>query len=1607
MLRACFSIGRPRWAFMALAALRDALAESNVLGRFPLPLRRALIDSVASSLLSHGPLPIGSPVPASEGPLGAAFLTPQQWAGLQASSSWLTAPAHVWWAMEVVGQGFALPVDEFHRDVVEKCLAVYSGWILGNLALGEEPISFRDGGRDDGLGALGAAKLSRALTSCRPWGARAENPLAAFQPPGLVSSTLVPVTQWFLETCFKHLSQLFQPRTPAFGYAQAPLPPEMVSAIEEASVLPGPAPVGTGAEESSDAHPVGALAASKEGEGEVAGASVEPAPLGSGDSSLREASSGSPLGGTPGPLFGPGTDMARHADLCKTLLAVLGRCVRAYAELNDTGNALTDATWTTLLKCLFAAADVLMSTSSPLRGGAKQDNVEGDLGDLLAQDLLRTLLEIWLRAGAEVSTDLWAELKGRFPTWALNRTEPLQHWTAASVGLTSRILSGLDSGAGGRAIVIKYGDGTACTIDRWLGKTSVAQTLQDAWWRVLNLVDNPAYLPADQFTLHCLGVSKLVDLLLHTSASKDLAVSDGRWSSRPDSNTLIAMFGSWIWTSIARPGGWEFEEGRSLSHATMIRIIAAPQHREPIKEAYLERFYVALVDGLTKGDVGVVTSIMVNLATRGLGAVFKGGDGARFVIPELVLALGRILPDLQPTFTKPPTIPVDELRRACFQILGSTYAMVNEFSSVLLERPLDAAGQSPPPLPPRQWEREAAVGGIRPRLLSPQTSSESFSKPREAAAFLRQWYETQQRGLTGVVKGAYARARMVELNLDLTKGFHDLPATMGLLKPLLLSMALQSLVNEQSPVGCRYLLNIIDSLVFEEFRQTPEILLVVGRTVLEKIAILRWPDDVTCAALDLLSRFTVLAKTAADYAQALGREIIHTLAILVERLLENENLVPHRQVIIRSIDCATKCALLGQWILFDRDCSGALIATYCRAMGILNPEDDFGAVDAVSDASIPNPWGSLNAAAGQSSPPSGTSQALANASVATDMRDASQSLLAPAALQSGFGERIVNVTGGLVQSVVDLGAVGRKHSKSKADGPARPRVPSGLVQLPTQSGVQGALGLNPGSILTAGVSSSTQDGGVGMPSFAIQQAMLLIKISAEIALHQFIDFCGSFPPYGEATGVSCLGSLWDERQALRRQAGILPSNGGRHSMDRNSGTESDIIMDSLRKHLRVYAVDNRVLVSVIDEPPIDESFRTGTSATLILRDAGVKNSWTVFLNYGPAGVRGGPAEDQEQGNEANDLFEETVDGAAIIMPTLEPVPGDLDPNSNASRSGLPLSLAAVNELAIPSLNDLATMGGEDAQQVDLALTSMSAITSQDVRFAPRSMDNISSRNAAVPASVPTQGKGAQDAEIPQAARLVLTHLGFLSIANQRRQRVVPLVVSESLCKDLEKLDRMPERECVRAAVLFARNGLDGVDEMLNNQSVSEEFVDFLHGLGWAVDPDSHPGYLASLDARTCKTALYYATRTVEAVFHVPYTLKQPPAPDVPGVQSSTAGKPESSRRSVMRSLFHHLGQEDLVYIVWIEDINGYLNIPKHLGRGHFFIFVQPLPGSPGLYVIRLHSVSIGTSLHSGGPAASRSATSSADDPLVSPTRLEQNSSRSLWTHDATACWASW
>jgi hypothetical protein len=65
-----------------------------------------------------------------------------------------------------------------------------------------------------------------------------------------------------------------------------------------------------------------------------------------------------------------------------------------------------------------------------------------------------------------------------------------------------------------------------------------------------------------------------------------------------------------------------------------------------------------------------------------------------------------------------------------------------------------------------------------------------------------------------------------------------------------------------------------------------------------------------------------------------------------------------------------------------------------------------------------------------------------------------------------------------------------------------------------------------------GISTSTEDGGVGIPTFAILSTALMIEKESEVCLNIILNYLGYFPLYGNNTRICNIGSLWNEENEL-------------------------------------------------------------------------------------------------------------------------------------------------------------------------------------------------------------------------------------------------------------------------------------------------------------------------------------------------------------------------------------------------------------------------------------------------------------------------------------------
>ncbi|XP_066578094.1 ral GTPase-activating protein subunit alpha-2 isoform X2 [Amia ocellicauda] len=171
-------------------------------------------------------------------------------------------------------------------------------------------------------------------------------------------------------------------------------------------------------------------------------------------------------------------------------------------------------------------------------------------------------------------------------------------------------------------------------------------------------------------------------------------------------------------------------------------------------------------------------------------------------------------------------------------------------------------------------------------------------------------------------------------------------------------------------------------------------------------------------------------------------------------------------------------------------------------------------------------------------------------------------------------------------------------------------------------------------------------------------------------------------------------------------------------------------------------------------------------------------------------------------------------------------------------------------------------------------------------------------------------------------RLLLNDLGMNSW--DRRKSFHLLKKNSKLLRELKNLDSRQCRETHKIAVFYIGDGQEDKCSILSNTEGSQAYEDFVSGLGWEVDLATHCGFMGGLqrNGSTGHTAPYYATSTVEVIFHVSTRM------------------PSDSDDSLTKKL-RHLGNDE-VHIVWSEHTRDYRKGIIPTDFGDVLIIVYPM-----------------------------------------------------------------
>ncbi|XP_077907459.1 ral GTPase-activating protein subunit alpha-2 isoform X3 [Ictidomys tridecemlineatus] len=422
-----------------------------------------------------------------------------------------------------------------------------------------------------------------------------------------------------------------------------------------------------------------------------------------------------------------------------------------------------------------------------------------------------------------------------------------------------------------------------------------------------------------------------------------------------------------------------------------------------------------------------------------------------------------------------------------------------------------------------------------------------------------------------------------------------------------------------------------------------------------------------------------------------------------------------------------------------------------------------------------------------------------------------------------------------------------------------------------------------------------------------RRSVELIPLTARMVMAHLVNHLGHYPLSG---GPAVLHSLVSEN----------------HDNAHVEGTElsSEVFRSP---NLQLFVFNDSTLISYL-QTPAEGPGGALSDVRVIVRDISGKYSWDGKVLYGPLEgclapngrnplflISGhhhhtfGPQKDHSQIEEGDDVLDKLLENIGHTSPECL-LPSQLN----------------LNEPSPPPYG----MNREQEKEIIEVILRQSA---QEDEYVQRCNSDSSMKVTSQGQPSPVEPRGPF-----YFCRLLLDDLGMNSW--DRRKNFHLLKKNSKLLRELKNLDSRQCRETHKIAVFYIAEGQEDKCSILSNERGSQAYEDFVAGLGWEVDLSTHCGFMGGLqrNGSTGQTAPYYATSTVEVIFHVSTRM------------------PSDSDDSLTKKL-RHLGNDE-VHIVWSEHSRDYRRgiIPTAFGdvsiiiypmKNHmFFIAITKKPEVP-------------------------------------------------------------
>lgn len=435
-----------------------------------------------------------------------------------------------------------------------------------------------------------------------------------------------------------------------------------------------------------------------------------------------------------------------------------------------------------------------------------------------------------------------------------------------------------------------------------------------------------------------------------------------------------------------------------------------------------------------------------------------------------------------------------------------------------------------------------------------------------------------------------------------------------------------------------------------------------------------------------------------------------------------------------------------------------------------------------------------------------------------------------------------------------------------------------------------------------------------------------VQLAAKMIIGHLVNHIGHFPLSGGVSRISSLVSEYDDIPNLSYQEQQL---------------SSQVVCSS---NMQLFVLGSSSLMSLIELPAlqvpgggITAGLVTAPSQVrVLLRDIGGKSCWDASILYcSPeqlANIPSSTLSNRSRTRVSVGRCDDTMNSHIVTLPqyTMRHRPPSVLPSASDSSpdlDNLDDFLRYIGYTSPECLENLDTPRNIPATRTclnpELEQDTIGCILSQRYLESDYVDKNSARLSQSKPCVRPTQ-KSSTSFTSFQFCRLLFSQLGLTSW--EHRSQLYLLDKNEKLIREIRNLDTQTCRETHKVAVIFVGHGQEDKSSILSNTAGSQTYEDFISGLAWEVELETHTGFMGGLQkgkSTSGTTAPYYASSFSETLFHV-------------------ATRMPSHTAEALLHKTRHLGNDE-IHIVWSEHHRDYRRgiIPTEFCD--VLIVIYPLP----------------------------------------------------------------